>query len=78
MNQPTSETQKSEPSNITQMADIFLPLPPEPVDSIVPLFIEVASVLMVLFFLLFVLWKWFKDPLEKLKRELKRPAIVAW
>lgn len=61
----------SDPSNITQMADIFMPSPPQTLVSDGLLFFIPCVILG--FIILF--YKWFKAPLVKLTRDLKQAKL---
>ena len=63
---------KPELSHITQMADIFLPEPPQPIVSDEVLFIVLAIIVSTLIMLYL---QWFNAPLIKLKRHLKQGKL---
>jgi len=61
----------TEASNITQMADIFMPAPPQAIVSDELLFF--IPLIILVFIILFL--KWFKAPLVKLTRDLKQGKL---
>ena len=62
-------------SNLSQMADIFLPLPPEPVMPVWLLFVAITAALFILSILSLLLWKYIKEPLSILERQLKQGRL---
>ena len=57
------------------MSDIFLPLPPEQVMPVWLLFVAITAALFILLILSLLLWKYIKEPLSILERQLKQGGL---